>query len=104
MHRILKNISKQFGLKGWSLDVDTGNRFYLSKFDPREKHNEDEYRIYFFLHVDGSVQVVRRVKIEKYKYKFSLDKNNKYANEAMRILGAYEHINFKTNQRFKQTA
>lgn len=86
MQRELREISKKLGLRGWRFDIEQGDRFYLSKFDP--VNNDDEYRFYFFLTNEGP-QVVRRVVIKKYKYKETISTKNTYFKQAEAILNTY---------------
>lgn len=95
----MKNISKELGFGKWLLQVDgegEDERLYLSKFDPIEAKNDDEYRIYFFIKDDG-IQIVRRFKIKSYKHKTNINTSNKFYKEAEKILNTYFDLNYSKN-------
>ncbi|MCU7666904.1 hypothetical protein [Bacillus thuringiensis] len=68
--------------------MENDDRMYISKFDPVEKRNDDEYRIYFFI-TDEGIQIVRRFVMYSSKYKENIDTNNKFYIEAESILNTY---------------
>lgn len=99
MNNKFKDIAKLLGLRGWSFHIERENRLFLSKFDPREKHNNDEYRVYFFLNPEG-VQITRRFVIKKYKFDERVNlkaEKNKYIAEAESIINTYFEMHMKKN-------
>lgn len=88
MYRNIKKVSRDLGIRGWSFLMEDGDKMYLSKFDPDDKRNEDEYRVYFFLKEDG-VQIVRKFVLKASKYKENIPLNNKFFKEAQTVLDTY---------------
>lgn len=86
MQREIREICKSLGLRGWRFDIEDGDRFYLSKFDPIE--NDNEYRFYFF-DTGEELQIVRKIVIKKYKEKENIFPNNTYYKQAEKILTTY---------------
>lgn len=86
VQRDIREACKELGLRGWRFDIEGGDKFYLSKFDPI--NNDDEYRFYFF-EKDDTYQVVRKIVIKKYKYKENVCDNCTYLSEAESILDTY---------------
>lgn len=84
----MKSIAKSLGIQGWSLLRDAEDKLYLSKFDPTDKRNDDEYRVYFFIRKDG-IQIVRRFVMWNSKYKENIETDNKFYKEAELILYTY---------------
>ncbi len=95
----MKSIAKSLGIKGWSLLTDAEDKLYLSKFDPTEKRNDDEYRVYFFITEDG-IQIVRRFVMLSSKYKENIDVNNIFYKEAEHILYTY-YEKFSHNHKYE---
>lgn len=97
MNRQIKSISKELGFGTWLLHLegsDTVDRMYISKFDPNENNNDDEYRIYFFIKEDG-IQIVRKFRIKSYKYQENIKPTSKFYKEAEEILNTYFERNSK---------
>lgn len=91
--RVIRKIRKKLGYKGWLLQYDSEGKPYLSKFgDLDDNDNFNEYRVYFLVTKDKEVLITRKIYIPKYRYhqKENVDDNNRYIQEAIRILETYE--------------